>query len=149
MAGELRITISSDIDTEVFEELEDKIRDLLEQEGLEGVIEDFRTGNTTRTRDEDTSRNGKECKDDNDESLSDQNIRGMLTLGEKIWFNDDVRCRLRICGFSREDIKRLRSAKFVDLTITDYKDENVPGVIVHISEFGDEMNIESLAEICS
>ena len=52
MPGELTIKIESEVDNYTFEVLEDKIRDLLESEGLMGVIEDKVTGNTTRTRKE-------------------------------------------------------------------------------------------------
>jgi hypothetical protein len=52
MPGELTVKIESDVDNYTFEVLEDKIRDLLESEGLMGVIEDKVTGNTTRTRKE-------------------------------------------------------------------------------------------------
>lgn len=36
MGGELNVTVLSDVDTEVFERLEDNIRGLLEREGLKG-----------------------------------------------------------------------------------------------------------------
>lgn len=52
MPGELTIKIESEVDNYTFEVLEDKIRNLLESEGLMGVIEDKVTGNTTRTRKE-------------------------------------------------------------------------------------------------
>lgn len=52
MAGILKVTVMSIVDTETYEKLEDRIRDLLEEEGIEGIIEDFRTGNITRTRKE-------------------------------------------------------------------------------------------------
>lgn len=52
MPGELTIKIESGVDNCTFEILEDKIRDLLESEGLMGEIEDKVTGNTTRTRKE-------------------------------------------------------------------------------------------------
>ncbi len=126
MSGELKIEILSDVDTEVFERLEDSIRDLLEREGLVGIIEDFKTGNITRTRDEMMRKNG--C------TSPDQNIRGILVLGEKIWFNDDLRCRLRICGFSKEQQEKLRKAKLIDLTLTDNKG-NDANVSIDISEF--------------
>lgn len=50
MAGTIKILVKSDVDTSVFEKLEDKIRDLLEKEGLEAEIYDYVTGNTTVTR---------------------------------------------------------------------------------------------------
>ena len=129
MPGELVVKIESDVDNHTFEILEDKIRDLLESEGLIGEIEDDVTGNTTRTRKEEL---------DIEKDMSDKNIKGILTLGEKIWFNDDLRCRLRICGWTKEQQEKLKNAKFVDLTITDFKDEEIPGVVIHISEFIDK-----------
>ena len=127
MPGELIVKIESDVDNHTFEILEDKIRDLLESEGLMGGIEDNVTGNTTRTRKEELVI--EKC------SGSDTNVKGVLTLGEKIWFNDDLRCRLRICGWTQEQQEKLKNAKFVDLTITDFKDEEIPGVVIRISEF--------------
>jgi len=50
MIGDIRISVKSDVDTSVFEKLEDKIRDLLEEEGLKADIYDDVTGNTTVTR---------------------------------------------------------------------------------------------------
>ena len=52
MSGELTVKIESNVDNHTFEILEDKIRNLLESEGLMGEIEDKVTGNTTRTRKE-------------------------------------------------------------------------------------------------
>ena len=129
MPGELVVKIESDVDNHTFEILEDKIRDLLESEGLMGEIEDNATGNTTRTRKEEL------CIEK--DSGYDKNVKGILTLGEKIWFNDDLRCRLRICGWTKEQQEKLKNAKFVDLTITDFKDEETSGVVIHISEFVD------------
>lgn len=124
MPGELTVKIESDVDNCTFEILEDKIRDLLESEGLMGEIEDKVTGNTTRTREEELGI---------EKDFSDKNVKGILTLGEKIWFNDDLRCRLRICGWTKEQQEKLKNAKFVDLTITDFKDEETHGVVIHIS----------------
>ena len=135
MPGELIVKIESDVDNCTFEILEDKIRDLLESEGLMGEIEDKVTGNTTRTRREEL---GVE------KDLSDKNVKGVLTLGEKIWFNDDLRCRLRICGWTKEQQEKLKNAKFVDLTITDFKGEDTHGVVVHISEFVDKCREDAL-----
>lgn len=50
MIGSLRVLVKTDVDMSVFEKLEDKIRDLLEKEGLKGEIYDYVTGNTTVTR---------------------------------------------------------------------------------------------------
>lgn len=52
MTEELKIKILSNADSHTFEKLEDRFRDLLEQEGIEGEIEDSKTGNTTMTRKE-------------------------------------------------------------------------------------------------
>lgn len=135
MPGELTIKIESDVDDGTFEILEDKIRDLLESEGIIGEIEDKVTGNTTRTRKEEL---------DIEKDLSDKNVKGILTLGEKIWFNDDLRCRLRICGWTKEQQEKLKNAKFIDLTLTDFKDEDIPGVVIHISEFVDRGKEDTL-----
>ena len=128
--GELVVRIKSDVDNHTFEILEDKIRDLLESEGLMGEIDDNVTGNITRTRKEEL------CIEK--DSGSGKNVKGVLTLGEKIWFNDDMRCRLRICGWTKEQQEKLKNAKFVDLTLTDFKDDETHGVVVHISEFIDK-----------
>ncbi len=129
MPGELTIKIESDVDNCTFEILEDKIRDLLESEGLMGEIEDKVTGNTTRTRKEEL------CAE---KDLSDKNVKGVLTLGEKIWFNDDIRCRLRICGWTKEQQEKLRGAKLVDLTLINPRDDGTADVLIHISEFVDK-----------
>ena len=129
MPGELTVKIESNVDNYTFEVLEDKIRDLLESEGLTGEIEDKVTGNTTRTRKEELGI---------EKDLSDKNVKGVLTLGEKVWFNDDLRCRLRICGWTKEQQEKLKNAKFIDLTLTDFKDEDIHGIVIHISEFVDK-----------
>lgn len=59
MPGELTVKIESEIDNYNFEVLEDKIRDLLESEGLMGEVEDKVTGNTTRTRKEEVEKSRK------------------------------------------------------------------------------------------
>jgi len=52
-------------------------------------------------------------------------IKGKLTTGEKIYFNDEMgSCLLRICGFSEEQQEKLRQLKYLDITIT----ENTPDV---------------------
>jgi len=52
-------------------------------------------------------------------------IKGKLTTGEKIYFNDEVgRCRLRICGFSEEQQEKLSQLEYLDITIT----KNTPDV---------------------
>ena len=129
MPGELTIKIESDVDNHTFEILEDKIRSLLESEGLIGEIEDKVTGNTTRTR-------KKELSVEKD--LPDKNVKGVLTLGEKIWFKDDLRCRLRICGWTREQQEKLRGAKLVDLTLINHRDDGTADVLIDIGRFVDK-----------
>jgi hypothetical protein len=129
MSGELTVKIESDVDNCTFEILEDKIRDLLESEGLMGEVEDKVTGNTTRTRKEELGM---------EKDLSDKNVKGVLTLGEKIWFNDDLRCRLRICGWTKEQQEKLKNAKLVDLTLINPRDDGTADVLIHISQFVDK-----------
>lgn len=129
MPGELTVKIESDVDNHTFEILEDKIRNLLESEGLMGEIEDKVTGNTTRTR-------KKELGIEKD--LPDKNVKGVLTLGEKIWFNDDLRCRLRICGWTREQQEKLRGAKLVDLTLINHRDDGTADILIDIGRFVDK-----------
>ena len=52
MKGTLVVKVKSEIDSYAFESLEDKIRNLLEKEGIDAEIEDFATGNITVTRKE-------------------------------------------------------------------------------------------------
>lgn len=61
-------------------------------------------------------------------------IKGILTIGDKIWFNDDVRCRFRMCGFSQEQIKMLEKAKFVDITIMEHLDDDTANVRIYIRQ---------------
>ena len=129
MPGELTVKIESDVDNCTFEILEDKIRGLLESEGLIGEIEDKVTGNTTRTR---------EKEFDIEKDLPDKNVKGVLTLGEKIWFNDDLRCRLRICGWTKEQQEKLRGAKLVDLTLINHRDDGTADVLIDIGRFVDK-----------
>lgn len=132
MKGDISIRVKTRLDTSIFEILEDKIRDLLEKEGIEAEIYDFVTGNTVVTRNDEM----------NDEKRNDiysgLNIKGELILGEKIWFNDDLRCRLRICGFTKEQQEKIRNAKFIDMTLVNSKDDNTSDVYVHISKFDEE-----------
>ena len=52
-------------------------------------------------------------------------IKGKLTAGEKIYFNDEMgSCLLRICGFSEEQQEKLRQLKYLDITIT----KNTPDI---------------------
>lgn len=132
MKGDISIRVKTRLDTSIFEILEDKIRDLLEKEGIEAEIYDFVTGNTVVTRNDEM----------NDEKRNDicsgLNIKGELILGEKIWFNDDLRCRLRICGFTKEQQEKIRNAKFIDMTLVNSKEDNTSDVYVHISKFDEE-----------
>ncbi len=122
--GEIVIKVESDMTEYVFETLEDDIRNLLESQGINAEIFDSATGNSTRTQ--------KGMIDKNKNELADQTIKGELILGEKIWFNDDLRCRLRICGWTNEQVEMLRTAKFVDLTLTDFIEDDMPGVAIQI-----------------
>lgn len=133
IVGELTVKIKSDVDGYTFEKIEDRIRDLLEEEGIEGEISCSVTGNTTLTRKEEMGKKEK----------GDISVRGKLILGEKIWFNDDLRCRLRICGFDREQVEKLRRAKFVDIAMINSGD--VYKAVVYINEFGDDP-IDSMEE---
>ncbi len=132
--GVIEIDVKSDISEYVFELLEEEIRNLLESNGISAHIFDHMTGNSVQTR--------KCMMGKNENELSDQKIKGELIFGEKIWFNDDLRCRLRICGWTGEQIEKLRRAKFVDLTLTDFKDEDMPGISIHISEWNKESGKE-------
>lgn len=138
--GEIIIKIESDLTEYVYECIEDDIRNLLESNGIRADIYDSVTGNNTKTRKGMMGKNQNESKD--------QNVRGELIFGEKIWFNDDLRCRLRICGFTQEQVKELRTAKFVDLTLTDFADEDMSGVAIHICGWGprDKKDLEELCE---
>lgn len=122
--GEIVIKIDSDLTEYVYECLEDDIRGLLESNGISADIYDSVTGNTTKTRKGMMGKNQNESRG--------QTVRGELIFGDKIWFNDDLRCRLRICGFTQEQVKELKTAKFVDLTLTDFADDDMPGVVIHI-----------------
>lgn len=137
--GEIIIKIESDLTEYVYEGLEDDIRNLLESNGVHADIYDSVTGNTTKTRKGMMGKNRNESRD--------QTIRGELILGEKVWFNDDLRCRLRICGFTQEQVKDLREAKFVDLTLTDFVDRDMTGVIMQISKFDNEKD-EDIEDLC-
>lgn len=72
-------------------------------------------------------------------------IDGILTILDKIWFNDCERCRLRICGFTPEQVKLLKNADFIDISIIDTidtdKKRNVFKCIIYIST-SDNGNIE-------
>ena len=46
-------------------------------------------------------------------------IEGNLSIKDKIWFNDVERCRLRIGGFSKSDIKKLEESKFIDMSLVE------------------------------
>lgn len=134
MEGKFVITVEPNVDGYTLEKLEDKIRNVLEEEGVYAEIDDLYTGNVTVTRRGEMGKKGKE----------DTTVHGELILGEKIWFNDAMRCRLRICGFSREQTEKLRGAKFVDLTIMDYIDDDTQGVAIHISPFDKDIDTDPL-----
>lgn len=137
--GEIVIKVESDVTEYVYENLEDDIRNLLESQGIKADIFDSVTGNTTKTR------NGMMGK--NKSELADQTVRGELVLGEKIWFNDDLRCRLRISGFTLDQIEEIRNAKLIDLTLTDFIEEDMPGVVINISVWGSK-DKDDLREMC-
>ena len=46
-----------------------------------------------------------------------KDISGILSIADKIWFNDEVRCRFRICGFTKKQIKKLETSKYIDITL--------------------------------
>ena len=46
-------------------------------------------------------------------------INGNLSIKDKIWFNDAVRCRLRIGGFSKDDIKKLEESNYIDMSLVE------------------------------
>jgi hypothetical protein len=56
MGSFISVYIDTEITSEEHEKLEDKIRDLLENEGITGTIENDYTGNSTCTRPEKTKR---------------------------------------------------------------------------------------------
>ncbi len=45
---------------------------------------------------------------------------GILEIENKIWFNDAETnsCRLRLCGFTKKQIEKLKEAEFIDITLT-------------------------------
>lgn len=46
-----------------------------------------------------------------------EDIEGTLSIADKIWFNDKERCRLRICGFTKEQVEEMKDSKFIDITL--------------------------------
>lgn len=46
-----------------------------------------------------------------------KDIEGILSIGNKIWFNSATKCLLRICGFNKKQIKQLKNSGLVDITI--------------------------------
>lgn len=137
--GEIVIKVESDLTEHAYEVLEDEIRNLLEYNGINADICDSATGNSTTTR--------KRMIGKNRNKKMDQTTHGELILGEKIWFNDDLGCRLRICGFTQEQIKKLRIAKFVDLVLTDFIDQDTSGVVVRINGW-ESKERDTLEERC-
>ncbi len=128
--GEIVIKVESDLTEYVYEDLECDIRNLLESNGIRADIYDSVTGNNTKTR--------KGMMGNSSNKSMSKTIRGELIFGDKIWFNDDLGCRLRICGFTQEQVDNLRDAKFVDLTLTDFVDEDMPGAVVNIEKWNSE-----------
>lgn len=55
----------------------------------------------------------------NIELFGSKDAKGTLTVGEKIYFNhaDGKGCLLRICGFTRQQIKDMLNASFIDITL--------------------------------
>lgn len=55
----------------------------------------------------------------NIELFGSKDIKGTLTVGEKIYFNhaDGKGCLLRICGFTKQQIKDMLNASFIDITL--------------------------------
>jgi hypothetical protein len=52
-------------------------------------------------------------------------ISGELEIKDKIWFNDAIRNRLRICGFPKDQIKKLKNSRFVDITLFDCDEDGI------------------------
>ena len=46
-----------------------------------------------------------------------KDIDGALSIADKIWFNDKYRCRLRICGFTKEQIEQMKKSHFIDISL--------------------------------
>ena len=66
-------------------------------------------------------------------------INGELKIEDKIWFNDILRNRLRICGFTKEQIKKLKNSRFIDITLFNCVDEKMEcGAIIYIDELTEE-----------
>ncbi len=66
-------------------------------------------------------------------------IVGELKIENKIWFNDILRTRLRICGFTKEQIKKLQDARLIDITLIDCKEDGIEcKAYVDISELTEE-----------
>lgn len=66
-------------------------------------------------------------------------INGELKIENKIWFNDILRNRLRICGFSKEQLKKLKNAALVDITLLDCKEDGIEcKAYVDISELTEQ-----------
>lgn len=62
-------------------------------------------------------------------------VKGELIIADKIWFNDDIHCRFRVCDFSQEQIKMLEKAKFVNISIMEHLDYDIVKVKTYISQF--------------
>lgn len=62
----------------------------------------------------------------NIELFESRNTKGTLTVGEKIHFNraDGQGCLLRICGFTKQQIKDMLNASFIDITLLKNANDN-------------------------
>ena len=66
-------------------------------------------------------------------------IFGELKIEDKIWFNDAFRNRLRICGFTKDHIKKLKNSSLVDITLVDCDKEGIEcKAYISISELTEE-----------
>ena len=66
-------------------------------------------------------------------------ISGKLKIENKIWFNDILRNRLRICGFTKEHIKKLKNVRYVDITLFDCDKDGIEcKAYIDISELTDK-----------
>ena len=66
-------------------------------------------------------------------------IIGKLRIENKIWFNDILRNRLRICGFTKGQIKKLKNPRLIDITLFDCDDDGIQcKAYIDISELTEE-----------
>ncbi len=64
------------------------------------------------------------------------NIKGELIIEDKIWFNSPTRCWFRMCGFSPHQVKLMKTARLIDITITDHKSNMKFEGVIRISDGG-------------